>query len=367
MCAGPDGSGHGGRAPPRPTSILHQLDPSPSTRRALPAPGSWRRELAAAIRDTATLAEVLGLPVTDAAATDEGFPLLVPRDFVGRMRRGDPRDPLLLQVLPRAAEGVDVPGFGTDPVGELASQVSPGVLRKYSGRVLAIAAGGCAVHCRYCFRREFPYDAAPRGEGALEATLAHVAADSSVREVILSGGDPLMLGDDALLEWSRRLADVPHVRRLRVHTRLPIVLPSRVDGGLLGWLDATRATGLSPWLVVHANHPNEVAGACADALATLVQAGVPVLNQAVLLRDVNDDADALAELCERLVEVGVQPYYLHLLDPVRGAAHFDVDAERGRALVAELRRRLPGYAVPRLVREETGAAHKTPVGEKRRD
>jgi EF-P beta-lysylation protein EpmB len=224
-------------------------------------------------------------------------------------------------------------------------------LHKYAGRALLIAAGSCAVHCRYCFRREYPYGDEPRRLDDWEAALSVIAADDSLHEIILSGGDPLMLTDARLGAIVERLAGVPHLRRLRIHSRLPIVLPDRITDGLLTLLRGTR---LTPIMVVHANHPAEIAGDCRDALALCVQSGMTTLNQAVLLRGVNDDADELAVLCERLIDVGVLPYYLHQLDRVRGAAHFEVDERVGRALIEALRERLPGYAVPRYVREEAG-------------
>jgi len=343
--------------------ILHELHPAAKTG----PPRAWRGDLGAAIRDPRTLVAELGLPESLAEAALEAhglFPLVVTRSFVARMRRGDPGDPLLRQVLPLDLEEAETPGFVQDPVGDLAAERSPGLLHKYAGRVLVVAAAACAIHCRYCFRRHFPYDATPQGSDALEAACAYIERDESLHEVILSGGDPLLLSDANLMRWSKRLAAIPHVTRLRIHTRLPIVLPSRVDEHLLGWLRATRELGLAPWLVVHSNHPAELVGDCAEALTRLVDAGVPVLNQAVLLRGVNDDEAVLAELCERLVDLRVQPYYLHQLDPVAGAAHFHVDEDRGRALIAALRRRLPGYAVPRYVREVQGEPHKLEFGDR---
>jgi EF-P beta-lysylation protein EpmB len=343
---------------------LHELQHAASNAGSGLAPPAWQRALASAIRDVDRLTEALGLPpaVAERARAAHGaFPLIVPHDFVSRMRRGDPDDPLLRQVLPLDAELDEAPGFGPDPVGDLSAERAPGLLHKYEGRVLVVAAPACAVHCRYCFRRHFPYDGAPRGRDACAQACEVIAGDPSIREVILSGGDPLVLTDDVLASWTDRLAAIPHVRRLRLHTRLPIVLPSRVDDGLLAWLRGTREAGLVPWVVVHANHPAELVGNCAAALSRLVDAGVPVLNQAVLLRGVNDDADTLAALCERLVELRVQPYYLHQLDAVAGAAHFHVPETRGRDLVATLRARLPGYAVPRFVREDAGASGKTPL------
>jgi EF-P beta-lysylation protein EpmB len=323
--------------------------------------GDWRRELAAAVRDPDELLELLELPASlreGARRAARLFSLVVPRGFVRRMRRGDPDDPLLRQVLPLDLEEVETPGYGDDPLAEARAAAAPGLLRKYRGRALLIAVGACAVHCRYCFRRHYPYGELPRGPEAWAPALGALRAEPSVSEVILSGGDPLVLGDGALEELVAELAAVPHLRRLRVHSRLPIVLPERVTAGLVAVLRASR---LAPVVVVHANHPAEIDAACAAALERLVDAGIPALNQAVLLRGVNDDEDALAELCERLADLRVQPYYLHQLDPVRGAAHFHVSEERGRELLAALRRRLPGYAVPRYVREEPGAESKLPL------
>jgi EF-P beta-lysylation protein EpmB len=250
----------------------------------------------------------------------------------------------------------DAPGFVADPVGDAAAKAAPGLLHKYSGRALLIATGSCAVHCRYCFRREYPYGDEPRRLVDWTPALDAIAADPSLHEIILSGGDPLMLTDGRLASVIERLAEVPHLRRLRVHSRLPIVLPDRVTPELLAVLRGTR---LTPIMVVHANHPAEIAGDCRDALATLVQSGITTLNQAVLLRGVNDDADVLAELCERLIDVGVLPYYLHQLDRVRGAQQFETGIDRGIELIAQLRARLPGYAVPRYVQERAGERSKT--------
>jgi EF-P beta-lysylation protein EpmB len=271
------------------------------------------------------------------------------------MRPGDPADPLLRQVLPLGEELREAPGFGADPVGDAASRIAPGLLHKYRGRALLIATGSCAVHCRYCFRREYPYGDEPRRLEEWRPALGAIAADDSLHEIILSGGDPLMLTDARLRVLIEQLADVPHVRRLRIHSRLPIVLPDRITGELVALLRSTR---LTPIMVVHANHAHEIERDCRDALCTLVQSGVATLNQAVLLRGVNDDADVLAELCERLIDLGVLPYYLHQLDRVRGAAHFEVPEQDGRRIVADLRRRLPGYAVPRYVREIEAESHK---------
>jgi EF-P beta-lysylation protein EpmB len=250
-------------------------------------------------------------------------------------------------------------GYSTDPLNERAATRQPGLLHKYQSRVLMVTTPACAVHCRYCFRRHFPYSPGPRSPSEWEPAIQHIADDSTTREVILSGGDPLTLVDEHLAELARRLAAIGHVRRLRVHTRLPIMIPERVTDELLDWLRATR---LVPVVVVHANHPRELDDTVAKALSRMANAGIMLLNQSVLLRGVNDDADVLTELCERLVDLRVQPYYLHQLDRVSGAAHFEVDVSRGRKLVAELRRRLSGYAVPRYVREVAGTPYKVPLG-----
>jgi EF-P beta-lysylation protein EpmB len=307
------------------------------------------------------LCKLLDLPANfaeRAIAASQAFPLFAPRPFVARMRPGDATDPLLRQVLPVEAETVTANGFTADPVGDHAAELRPGLIHKYQGRVLMVTTGACAVHCRYCFRRHFPYEEAPKSLAAWEPAFEVIAADSSISEVILSGGDPLTLVDPLLVQLADRLAEISHVRRLRVHTRLPIVIPQRVTDELIAWLCGTR---LTPIMVVHANHPAEVDAAVAMALSRLVDAGIPVLNQAVLLRGVNDDVAVLAELCERLVNLRVMPYYLHQLDRVAGAAHFEVSADRGRELVAELQSRLPGYAVPRYVEEIAGEAHKIPL------
>ncbi len=276
------------------------------------------------------------------------------------MRYGDICDPLLLQVLPRLEETSWPPDFTADPVGDRLAGRKPGLLSKYNGRVLLVTTGVCAVHCRYCFRRHFPYHEAPKGRGAWTPALDEIAADPSIHEAILSGGDPLTLVDDVLAELVAGLAGIGHLRRLRIHTRLPILIPQRVTDALLAILRGSR---LTPIVVVHVNHPVELDGEVITALARLAEAGVPLLNQAVLLRGVNDQLETLVELSERLIDARVIPYYLHQLDRVAGAAHFEVDEAVGRGLIEAMRARLPGYAVPRYVREEPGAAYKIGLGE----
>ncbi len=275
------------------------------------------------------------------------------------MTKGDADDPLLRQVVPLADELASPPDFTADPVGDAAARQSPGLLNKYHGRALFIATGACAVHCRYCFRRAYPYSDSPKAPADWQPAIDRLAADPTIDEAILSGGDPLTLVDAHLSDLAQRLARVPHLVRLRSHTRLPIMIPQRVTEDLLSWLLGTR---LVPIVVVHTNHPQEIDDQVAAALARLIDAGIPVLNQAVLLRGVNDSEEALINLCRRLIDLRVMPYYLHQLDRVSGAAHFEVSISRGLELIAALRRALPGYAVPRYVQEVAGAAHKRVLG-----
>ncbi len=323
---------------------------------------TWQQELAEAITTPEALAAALGLsPEAFPGAQEAGrrFRLRVPRSFVARMRPGDVNDPLLRQVLPVAAELADEIGYGADPVGEREALRAPGLLQKYRGRALLITTGTCAVNCRYCFRREFPYAQQSADAPRWGEALAEIAADASLEEIILSGGDPLSLSNARLESLTRALTAIPHVRRIRVHTRQPVVLPSRVDEGLLHWL---RASSLPVVMVLHVNHPNELDAELAAACARLRASGVTLLNQSVLLAGVNDDVEVLSQLSRRLFEAGVLPYYLHALDRVRGAAHFAVPEERARRLAGGLAARLPGYLVPRLVREVAGAPGKVVLG-----
>jgi EF-P beta-lysylation protein EpmB len=337
--------------------------PLPLQPDATPAGAStrWQALWRDAIRDPRELLALLDLDAAALSVSEEAaaqFVMRVPRGFAARMRRGDAGDPLLRQVLPLDDELRPAPGFVLDAVGDAAAKAADGVIRKYRGRALLVATGSCAVNCRYCFRRHFPYAdetaAAANWRGAIEA----IAADTSIDEVILSGGDPWSLSTRKLREFTDALAAVPHMRRLRIHTRLPVVLPERVDEELLEWIASL------PWpvaVVLHANHAQEFDSPVDNALAKLRGVGVTLLNQAVLLRGVNDSVDALAALSERAYAAGVLPYYLHQLDRVQGAAHFEVDDARARALHAELAARLSGYLVPRLVREVAGDPGKRPL------
>jgi EF-P beta-lysylation protein EpmB len=323
----------------------------------------WTDELAAAVTNPHELLARLELSLDDPqlplddldCASD--FPMRVPLPFVERMRHGDPDDPLLRQVLPRRVERVSMPGWVADPLAEAAATRAPGLIQKYHGRVLLIATPVCAVHCRYCFRREFPYDA--HQHAVTSEHLAIIEQDPTISEVILSGGDPLMLKDVPLERLVNRLEAMPQLRRLRIHTRLPVVIPARVT---LTLCDLLRRTRFATTLVLHVNHPNEIAGEFPDALAALAAAGITLLNQSVLLAGVNDTVEVLDALSQRLFEHRVLPYYLHLPDRVAGTHHFDVTEARGRMLVDALSRRLPGYLVPRLAREVPGAPAKQILG-----
>ena len=323
--------------------------------------GVWRKDLAVAVTDVDELMRLLNLgdrpPITTPSAL-RGFPLRVPRAFIDRMRPGDPADPLLRQVLPVAKEDVAAPGFTTDPLGELSSPPVDSVLHKYQGRALVMVTGACAVHCRYCFRRHFPYAELASAPLEWEGAVDRIVSDPAISEVILSGGDPLTVSDSRLEVLGRKLAALPQLKRLRIHTRMPIVLPRRVDGALTSWIGGL---GLPTVVVVHANHANEIDDEVRRALGALAATGVTLLNQAVLLAGVNDSVDALADLSEALFDAGVLPYYLHMLDPVEGAAHFEVSGETARELISEVAARLPGYLVPRLVREIAGAPAKIAV------
>ncbi len=327
---------------------------------ALPEPPqSWQQAMKRAVRDPGELCNLLQLPrnfANYARRAADQFGLFVPREYLGRIEIGNPEDPLLRQVLPLGEELTETKGFVADPLHEQDATLSPGLLQKYHGRALLVTTGACAIHCRYCFRRHFPYGTAPRSINAWQPALRQLSEDSSIREIILSGGDPLTLVDGLLSSLVQELEQIPHLQRLRVHTRLPVVIPQRVTEAMLAWLQSTR---LTPIVVIHVNHPQEIDHCVESAIGRFIAAGVPVLNQAVLMAGVNDHATVLAALCERLVNLRVMPYYLHLLDRVAGTAHFEVTEPKARGIVKQLSAMLPGYAVPRLTRELPGEASKT--------
>ncbi len=317
----------------------------------------WKRQLREVVTDPEELLELLQLSA-DSVPIDkpEHFRLRVPRAYVDKMQPGDGHDPLLLQVLPQQLEN-STDGL-LDPVADLAAMSASGLLHKYHGRVLLITTGACAVHCRYCFRQHFPYGDACSSSARLDEAIRHIQQDASIHEVILSGGDPLVLDDERLAVIIKRLATIDHIDSLRIHTRLPVVLPARITGSLCRVLTATR---LRMTMVIHANHANEIRQAESEVLQRLQAAGITLLNQSVLLKQVNDDADTLIDLSRRLHACHVLPYYLHLLDPVQGAMHFDVGEREACEILNRMRARLPGYLVPKLVREVPNSSSKTTI------
>lgn len=321
---------------------------------------NWKKDLARAISDPRKLLFILELPETtfqaDFAAR-QLFPMRVPQSFVDRMEKGNPKDPLFLQVMPKQQEFIQKAGFIKDPLDEHESIV-PGLLHKYTNRVLFIVRGGCAINCRYCFRRHFPYQENSNNKHEWQQAIDYIRSKPEVIEVIFSGGDPLMANDEQLGWLVEQLEQIPHLKRLRIHTRLPVVMPSRVTDEFVTLL---KQSSLRCSVVLHINHPNELAAELPAALAKLTAAGIDLYNQAVLLADINDNADDLVELHERLFDNRIQPYYLHVLDKVEGASHFEVSEEKAVALMNELLLRLPGFLVPKLVREIGGEKSKTPI------
>ena len=322
---------------------------------------AWQRQLSQAVRDPAVLCQRLGLSQAWLAGAQAGhglFEICVPDAYLARIVPNDPNDPLLRQILPTGDEAAAPPGYVTDPLEEADHRPVKGLIHKYANRVLLIASPACAINCRYCFRRHFPYHENSPSRAQWQEALDYLRADTTIHEAILSGGDPLAASDRQLAWLVEQLESVPHLKRLRIHTRLPVVIPDRVDESLLGWLGSTR---LQKVVVLHINHANEIDQAVVDACTRLKQAGVTLLNQSVLLRGINDSVPTLAALSERLFEAGVLPYYLHVLDPVQGAAHFDVPDSEAQALIEALLEHLPGFLMPRLVREVPGKMSKTPL------
>ena len=338
---------------------------------------TWQEQLAGSIRSPKELLQILELdslelglndlePPTpraeslldQALAANKDFPLRVPTAYLQRIKKGDINDPLLLQILPLKEELAGAPGYTTDPLDEQMSNPIPGLIHKYHGRVLLIVSPNCAINCRYCFRRHFPYQENKPGRHEWQQALDYIAKDTSISEVIYSGGDPLAASDKQLLWLTEEIAKISHVKRLRVHTRLPIVIPDRITDHCIHWL---TSTDLQTSLVIHSNHPNELDCQVSKALEKLSNAGVTLLNQTVLLSGINDSVKTLQTLSEELFQMGVLPYYIHQLDQVKGAAHFEVTDQRAKQLVTELMTQLPGYLVPKLVREMPNHPNKVPL------
>ncbi|MDO6709479.1 EF-P beta-lysylation protein EpmB [Aliiglaciecola sp. 2_MG-2023] len=329
-------------------------------KKSISVESNWQKELATSFNDPQKLLEYLDIPVEKQIENIKArslFPMRVPRHFARLMSKGDPQDPLFKQVFPLYEEFLEDPRYTVDPLQE---QETPqqGILHKYQTRALLMVRGGCAVNCRYCFRRHFPYQQnSLNKQGWLEA-LDYIAQDSKLNEIIYSGGDPLMAKDDFLAWLTNQIEQIPHITRLRLHTRLPVVIPNRIDSQLTSWISQSR---LKVIMVLHVNHANEIDSNLIAKLNLLREKQVTLLNQSVLLAGVNDTAESQIGLSERLFEAGVMPYYLHMLDKVKGASHFDVSENQAREIMAEMIKRLPGFLVPKLVREIGGQPGKTPL------
>jgi EF-P beta-lysylation protein EpmB len=322
---------------------------------------NWQQQLTDAFGNIDDLCHYLALSPGDlpiSATAAKQFPLRVPMSFAADMEKGNPHDPLLRQVLPIDDELLIFPGFSHDPVGDLAAAAQIGVLHKYHGRVLLINTGSCAINCRYCFRRNFPYADLQLGQQQEHAAIDYVQTHSDIHEVILSGGDPLLLSDRRLAQLIERLSEISHLKRIRIHSRLPIVLPARITDELITTLTTSRKQIV---LVVHCNHANELNSRVITACQALKKAGITLFNQSVLLRGVNDDAAVLCTLSEALFRHGIIPYYLHLLDKASGTGHFEVSEAKALALIEQVQATLSGYLVPKLVREQAGATSKSVI------
>lgn len=322
-------------------------------------PEPWQQTLREAVSDPAELIRLLDLPETllpDALEANRAFSLKVPAPYLARIRKGDPEDPLLKQILPIGQEMLPQPGFMTDPLAELTSNPEQGLVHKYRDRVLLILSGACAINCRYCFRRHFPYEENQIGSEQWQKLLDYIRRHPEVTEVILSGGDPLATPDRRIIQMLKDLEQLPQLKRLRIHSRMPVVIPERITPELTEALATSR---LKCVMVLHINHANEIDQSVAEAVQRLRASGMTLLNQAVLLRGINATIDAQKSLSEALFECGVLPYYLFLLDPVEGSAHFDMSDEDAQCLIGELQTHLPGYLVPRLAREIPGRKAKT--------
>jgi EF-P beta-lysylation protein EpmB len=311
---------------------------------------SWQWHLQHAIKSIPALASHLGVRLDDIG---QNFPLLAPLPYLDRIVTSDAFDPLLLQILPRSQENESEPQYLKDPLQE-GNLITPtrGLIQKYSGRALVITTGACAINCRYCFRRHFPYGDNNPSSSDWAAIYRHLSSDPSLSEVILSGGDPLILSDRLLSDITNQLDFIETIDTIRLHTRLPVVIPQRICHELLDWVNRSNKKVV---FVLHTNHPNEIDDHVVEALSALRAAGATLLNQSVLLRDINNSPEVLVKLSRQLFNTGVLPYYLHLLDPVAGAQHFDVTEVEGINLVRQISSQLPGYLVPRLAREIPGA------------
>ncbi len=320
---------------------------------------SWQEQLAQAIRQPNELLDYVGIKANSIGYSQraiEQFPVRIPHAFADRIQRNNPDDPILRQVFPYLDEENEHEGYVNDPLSESNVQPVQGLLQKYNSRVLSITTGACAIHCRYCFRRHFPYQESSANGIHLKQSVDYIQADNSIKEVILSGGDPLTLSDRRLIELCQSLSQIDHIKRIRFHTRIPVVLPARLSEELIKTLNSIGKTLI---FVLHINHANEIDDAVINNIKLLRQFNILVLNQSVLLKGINDSTETLIALSERLVENQVTPYYLHLLDPVAGAAHFNVDEQQAKKLIKEMHASVSGYLIPKLAKEEVGKAGKT--------
>ena len=320
---------------------------------------SWSEHLAQAITNLAELISLLGLPSDLAEQGQEAhqaFKLLVPRPYLSRIEYGNPEDPLLQQILPHGHEMLPQAGYNKDPLEEADHNPQKAIVHKYTRRLLVIASGGCAVNCRYCFRRHFPYGDNQLAQAEWHSVIDYLKAHPQINEVILSGGDPLMMKDNLLADKVRQIEALPQIKRLRIHSRLPVVIPARVCDAMISWITNSRLDIVMVW---HINHANEIDAEVKQAAMRLKQAGVTLLNQGVILKGVNDNVDAQVALSETLFDAGILPYYMFTLDPVEGAAHFDISVNEAQQLMGQVAAELPGYLVPKLAKEIPGKSAKT--------
>jgi EF-P beta-lysylation protein EpmB len=318
---------------------------------------NWQQDLANAFTNPTDLLQYLGIHDAEfSLQAKQDFSMRVPRSYADCMHKGDLNDPLLKQVLPIDNELHSPADYQNDPVGDLSALTENCIIHKYYGRVLFIVTGGCAINCRFCFRRNFPYSEVQLNKQNTQTALEYLQNDASITEVILSGGDPLLLSDTSLVELISKLANVPHLKRIRIHTRIPIVLPTRITPNLINILNNTA---LPIILVMHCNHANELSQQVTTACLSLKQVNISLLNQTVLLKNINDNSKVLQKLSEQLFASGILPYYLHLLDKAIGTAHFEVQEEEAINIHQQLQQVLPGYLVPKLVKEQAGAAAKS--------
>lgn len=319
---------------------------------------NWQKELSNAISDVASLYKLLELPLSSEFYTPAKFPLRVPHAFIHKMKKGDPNDPLLRQILPDIAESLPVAGYTADPLDENTHNPIKGLLHKYQSRALVTVTGACAVHCRYCFRQHFDYGANLPNSQDIRQICQYIANDKNINEVLLSGGDPLNINNRRFNEWIGSLSDIENVKTIRIHTRLPAILPNRIDNELIDILENCPKNIV---MVLHINHANEIDSTLAQKCQILKHHSVVLLNQSVLLKGVNDNAETLCELSHALFDIGVLPYYLHVLDKVSGSAHFDVPIDGAIQIYWQLLEKLSGYLVPKLVQEVSGKPYKVPI------